>query len=195
MDREILIFLRAIELGKVKTRLAAGLGQNKALAIYQTLIKTTLDVCEQVTALRSLYFYPQIDDASLRPAFTPHLQKGENLGAKMSIAFEEAFIRSKSVLIIGTDCPYITPTLIEKAFNLLQKSDLVIGPAEDGGYYLLGMNKLHATLFENIPWSSEKVFEMTLEKATAMGLATKKLPVLSDIDYEEDWKKYLESKS
>ena len=194
MEREILIFLRAAELGKVKTRLAAGLGQDKTLDIYLSLIKTTLDVCEQVTALRSLYFYPRIDHASLRPSFTPFLQKGENLGAKMSHAFKEAFIRSKSVLIIGTDCPYITPALIEKAFKLLEKSDLVIGPAEDGGYYLLGMNRLHASLFENMPWSSEKVCEMTLKQASILGLVTETLPVLSDIDYQADWERYLESK-
>ncbi len=173
------------------------MGDAKALQIYLQLIESTLNVCLQVDARRSLYFYPKIDRTiatQRKQSFEVHLQKGQGLGQKISHAFQEAFQRSDQVVIIGTDCPYLTSNIINQTFTELDnQNDLVIGPAEDGGYYLLGSNHFYPDLFKNITWSTEKVFEQTMTIAHDLDLRTKKLQRLSDIDFEADWKAYLAS--
>ena len=94
------------------------------------------------------------------------------------------------VIIIGSDCPYITPALIDNAFSVLDDHDIVIGPTLDGGYYLLGMKKLHQELFYNVNWSSETVFTSTLEKIKNSGLSYGQTELLNDIDTYEDWMEF-----
>lgn len=111
----------------------------------------------------------------------------------MHHAFIKAVAQCSKVLIIGSDCPYITKDIIEDAFDQLNNHDVVVGPTFDGGYYLLGMKQFHLDLFQDIPWSSEKVFSMTLGKIKKLGLAHWIGPKLNDIDYAEDWNEYLAS--
>ena len=114
----------------------------------------------------------------------------------MSAAFEEVFRDGGSqkplkVLIVGSDCPLLSAEIIDEAFLKLDKSDIVLGPAEDGGYYLLGMKKMNTELFEGVSWSTEKVLNETLDKAAGLGLSVAFTPSLFDIDTEEDWTRWL----
>src|SRR5690606_31583700 len=114
------------------------------------------------------------------------LQSGEGLGEKMSNAFEKLFGENfDRLIIIGTDCAQISSKIISKAFDELVESEVVIGPAEDGGYYLLGMRKFIPELFEGIPWSTDQVVTLTKEYLTHNEIAFTILPTLSDVDYEE----------
>lgn len=91
------------------------------------------------------------------------------------------------MVIIGSDCAELTPDLLNLAYQKLEKNDLIAGPSEDGGYYLLGMNAFYGDLFEGIQWSTSKVLSQTLQKAKELALDFELLPERNDVDYEEDW--------
>lgn len=193
LDTAIIIFLRAPEFGKVKTRLAVTVGDEEALKIYKELIKKTLSTAGKTDLAIYLYFFPFIDlTISLDyPQFETCIQKGEDLGDKMYRAFEEVLRQYKKAIIIGTDCPYITPELLIEASVILEKKDVVIGPAEDGGYYLLGLKKNEIEYFKNIEWGTDIVYEKTIAILKKLDKSFSNLIKLSDIDYEDDWQKYL----
>lgn len=182
---QLIIFIKNPVLGKVKTRLAATIGDQRALEIYQQLLEYTLNMVKKVDAEVNLFFSDSIiSDDSASKKF---LQEGKDLGERMNYAFEKILADHHSrVVIIGTDCAELTSDILQESFTLLDQSDLVIGPANDGGYYLLGMKKPSPFLFENIEWSTEKVFEATRKIAENSGLKISILPVLRDIDTEED---------
>ena len=190
----LIIFLRVGQLGKVKTRLAKTLGNIEALRIYQELVKITLDQARQVACTTYLYFSPKID-----PSFKNHPddlilceQHGADLGQKMKLAFDEVLKHHEKAVIIGTDCPHISAEIITEAFNKLDKFDVTIGPAVDGGYYLLGLKKNQNQLFSEIEWSTSTVLSKTLENINLLQWSTGLLPTLSDIDHQDDWLRYLE---
>jgi rSAM/selenodomain-associated transferase 1 len=109
------------------------------------------------------------------------------LGARMAHAFGEAFgAGAGRVAVIGTDCPGLSAALLRQAFALLASHDLVVGPATDGGYYLLGMNELQSDLFENKQWSTASVLPDTLADAARLGLRVAQLPALADVDSAAD---------
>jgi len=119
-------------------------------------------------------------------------QKGKDLGEKMQNAFQTVFNNGVSkTLIIGTDLPEISSEIINRSFELLNNNDIVIGPATDGGYYLLGMKNVYKELFTNLPWSTDKLFENTIDIINKLNLSISYLPRLSDIDTEEDLKYWL----
>jgi len=114
-------------------------------------------------------------------------QHGNSLGERMNNAFNNVFEKKYSkAIIIGTDCPALTEKVINDAFEKLNNYDVVIGPANDGGYYLLGMKKLHQQLFKNINWSTETVFDATINICNNLNLSYCLLPVLNDVDEEKD---------
>lgn len=189
----IIVFLRVPEAGKVKTRLARDVGDVKALEIYNQLVQHTVAETLKVTeAVKLLFYFPHIDDQDLflDPSIRKFQQINGDLGDKMSDAFSKALSEYDQAIIIGTDCPYIDSDLLTNALMSLHSHDIVIGPAEDGGYYLLGMNKLHARLFDQMEWSTDTVFSETLQRAENLELTVQELITLSDIDYASDWKKY-----
>ena len=188
----IIVFLRKPELGKVKTRLAKTMGDREALAIYRTLIEKTLKSVLECHLSTYLFFFPRIDSQILDsyPSFIPHLQKGEDLGSKMFEAFEEILQKHAQAIIIGTDCPYLTPELLTEAQFELEEHDVVIGPAHDGGYYLLGLKENDRKLFTNVNWSTDTVFRETISIIEDQQKTYYSLPMLSDIDFEEDWIHY-----
>ena len=108
----------------------------------------------------------------------------------MKNAFQFVFQTHSKVLIIGSDCASLNRKILNDAFHKLEDFPFVIGPAMDGGYYLLGMNKLYPEVFENIKWSSKEVFSETLENIQKLNKSVYLLPELSDIDTVEDWQKY-----
>lgn len=94
------------------------------------------------------------------------------------------------VVIIGSDCPYLTPSIMDDAFFCLEQADFVVGPTYDGGYYLLGMKIFTPNIFDDIEWSTESVFDQTIDKIKNQGSTFQLLPTLHDIDTEDDWNRY-----
>lgn len=189
----LIIFVKNPELGKVKTRLAEGVGQEMALLIYKELLAHTKAVSLAVDVDRFLFYSNEInwqDDWS-KDHFQKQLQFDGGLGERMSAAFKTAFENKNApVLIIGSDCAQLQPSIIEEALSALQDKEFVIGPAKDGGYYLIGMQKYHPEVFENIVWSTEQVFKDTIAIIEQHQWSYHCLATLSDIDYKEDWETY-----
>ena len=183
----LLIFTRNPELGKTKTRLAKTVGDETALEIYKFLLEKTRDISSKVTSDKAVYYSIKIRENDIWDSSTyqKHQQVGEDLGIRMLNAFKNGFKAGyEKVMIIGSDLYDLTSEDIENAFDELNNNDLVIGPAEDGGYYLLGMNSLHSTIFKNKNWGTE-----TVRKDTLSDLKDKKVKLLAfknDIDVYED---------
>ncbi|MEN0005846.1 MAG: TIGR04282 family arsenosugar biosynthesis glycosyltransferase [Bacteroidota bacterium] len=191
-QQALIIFVKNPEKGKVKTRLASTVGDERALKIYLALLAHTRNIALAISAKRYLFYSAYVDQQDDWPNgdFQKTLQHNGDLGARMEAAFADCLAENKKVVIIGSDCASLTATIVQEAFSQLDKYDLVIGPALDGGYYLLGMKTPHPFLFQSMVWSTESVFQETINRITAASLTYATLPTLSDIDYEEDWEKY-----
>lgn len=188
----LIIFIKNPELGKVKTRIAKTAGDEKALAIYKELMRHTQKVSLGVEANRHLLYSENINfqDNWSNETFQKYLQPNTDLGGRMNHAFKNAFEENEKVIIIGSDCASLTTEIVQEAFEALEENDFVVGPTYDGGYYLLGMKRYSPTVFEEIEWSTETVFEKTIGKINSLKSKYFLMPILSDIDYEEDWEKY-----
>lgn len=189
----LIIFTRKPELGKVKTRLAADIGDDKALKIYKHLVSYSSKRCESVNADKHVWYTPEIerDDCWDNSVYTKYLQPKGDLGKKMKHAFDFAFKHGyQNVIIIGTDLIDINKKLIDKGFKLLQLYDVVIGPATDGGYYLLGLNKMIQPVFKNKSWGTSEVFQQTMNDVKHQNVAI--LEYKTDIDFKEDALQYKE---
>ena len=193
------IFCKTPERGFVKTRLAASLGDQKALEIYLDLLKITDQETKPFSSSRHLFLVSPLEDSIekmrstlqqqdlfIDPKINFAIQQGEDLGQRMFAAFKNLFKNHRSVVLIGCDLPDLTSALISKAFDALQSNDLVIGPSCDGGYYLIGLKKEMPDLFKEISWSSEKVLKQTLERAERLSLKVQLLEKLRDIDTVDD---------
>ena len=190
-DRALIIFTRNPELGKCKTRLAKSIGDHEALKVYKYLLQHTANVAKNVRAKRFVFYSENIqkDDIWDESYFQKELQNGNDLGERMQNAFEFLFSQNyKKVLIIGSDLLDLTTEIIENAFNQLQHNHAVIGPAEDGGYYLLGLNEMDKKIFINKNWGTETVLEETKKDFLDKQLYV--LESLNDIDLLEDLKPY-----
>lgn len=188
----LMIFVKNPRLGKVKTRLAKTIGNKKALEVYKELLSYTYYITKFIDFDKAVFYSENIIDNDLwnTGAFQKYVQVGGNLGAKMSNAFESVFSKGyEKVVIIGSDCFQLTAEIIERSFDLLDSNDAVIGPAKDGGYYLLGINSgvsEYKELFRNKIWSSNKVLPDTLTDLKKINNSYMLLETLSDVDYEED---------
>ena len=191
----LLIFAREPVLGRVKTRLAAGIGPEAALATYRELLALTAAAVAgaQVPATVWLAEAPAPPAAPTQPrpewpGLPWRVQPAAgSLGERMAHAFSEAFRAGAGrVVVIGTDCPDLSAALLRQAFTLLASYNLVVGPATDGGYYLLGMSELKPALFENKQWSTATVLPDTLADAARLGLRVAQLPALADVDSAAD---------
>ena len=187
----VLIFTRNPELGKVKTRLAKTIGNEKALEIYKLLLQKTKEVTQNLDCDKAVYYSVKIRDNDIwdETIYQKHQQNGENLGIRMQNAFENAFNNGyEKVLIVGSDLFDLTPQHINTAFEKLNTNDLVMGPAEDGGYYLLGMKENHPAIFKNKEWGTASVRKDTLTDLKNNSIHF--LEELNDIDLYEDLKKH-----
>jgi rSAM/selenodomain-associated transferase 1 len=185
-EKALAIFLKNQRLGAVKTRLAAAIGNQKALEIYSQLVDLTLIAAEKVNVSRHIYYSDTLEP--LREGFKAqqHLQNGNGLGERMYNAFTHLLNDYQKVVLIGSDLPAISATLIEEAFEKLNLYDLVIGPAEDGGYYLMGLKTPMSALFTSIEFSTPEVFEHTLMRAQAEKIKVTLLKTLRDVDTADD---------
>lgn len=185
----LIIFVKNPELGKVKTRLAKTIGDEKALYIYKLLLEQTFQVTLPVLAEKKLYYseFVQNMDQFNDLVYEKHIQSGDGLGNKMYHAIKHSFAEwADKVVLIGSDCFELNSGIIEEAFKALEESDYVLGPAKDGGYYLIGMKELNLEVFQNKEWSTENVFLDTLLDIKNQGKSHYLLPTLSDVDVEED---------
>jgi hypothetical protein len=187
--KALIIFTRNPELGKVKTRLAKTVGDESALEIYKFLLKHTVEITTNLNVDKYVYYTENIhrDDIWNPEIFRKKLQNGTDLGEKMKNAFSEIFeIGYEKAIIIGSDMFDLDKKDMETAFDALQTNQFVIGPATDGGYYLMGMKELNSEVFQNKDWGTSSVLEATLKD-----LKDEKYVLLedrNDVDYYEDIK-------
>jgi hypothetical protein len=195
----LIIFTRYPEPGKTKTRLIPLLGAEGAATLQRQMTEHKLAEVNQLQA-----FYPlsvqvhfvggneQLMQEWLGLNWVYRRQSEGDIGDRMASAFQASFAAGMTaVVLIGSDCPELNAPLMVEAFQLLRQHDLVLGPALDGGYYLIGLRRLIPELFTGIPWSTAEVLQQTITIAKRLGLAVAKLPLLSDVDRPEDlsvWK-------
>lgn len=185
----LIIFTRNPVLGQCKTRLAATVGAKVALDIYRFLLNHTFAITNELPVHKQVYYSNEIwqDDIWDNSIFDKRLQQGSDLGERMANAFTKGFEEGfENIIIIGSDMYDLDMTDLEAAFNALIQNDFVIGPAEDGGYYLLGMNAVNESVFKNKTWGKEKVFQSTMND-----LKNEKVYLLkskNDIDLYDDIK-------
>ena len=189
----ILLFTKNPELGKVKTRLAKTIGNERALEIYKKLLTHTQSIASPIDADKFVFYSDTINETDQWSAadYYKKLQFNGDLGQRMAAAFQEAFsLGYQSVCIIGSDCYELTSAIISEAFSKLSDHDVVIGPTHDGGYYLLGMKLLYKPLFLNKSWSTDTVFSDTINDFDTLSLTSYRLIKLSDVDEEKDLPKH-----
>ena len=185
----LIIFTRNPILGKVKTRLAKSVGNEIALEIYQFLLNKTKEVKLNIPADKVVFYSEEITNKDIWDAtiYKKELQKGRDLGAKMSNAFKTCFKDGyEKVVLIGSDLFDLEEFHIREAFEKLEKNDAVIGPALDGGYYLLGLKKMHPKIFMNKNWGTATVRKNTMKNLEKVNVHL--LPILNDVDVIEDIK-------
>jgi len=187
MSKELLIvFVKNIKLGKVKTRLAKTIGDRGAFEIYKELFKITEDITTNLSVEKRIYFSDIVIDDKW-PNTYKTIQKGVDLGERMKNAFLDGFKDGyEKIILIGSDLPEISEDIILEGFHKLKQNDLVFGPADDGGYYLIGQSKMNTAPFENKPWSQSNLLKTTLAELTTNKLTFSLLQNLNDIDTFED---------
>jgi len=195
------VFARLPELGAVKTRLAAAVGAERALKVYEAMLRDLIGSIGESTPQTEIEFLwppsPSANGAALRRAFAHHavaMQTGNDLSDRLSMAFSERFFfhRTEKIIAIGVDDPTLSRGLIDHAFALLDSCEWVAGPAADGGYYLIGCRAgaFDPDIFNGIEWGTPRVLSATLAKVRAIGRSLALLPERYDIDVLEDLERY-----
>ena len=201
-SQRLLVFARLPELGKVKTRLAADVGETRALEVYEAMLRDLLaNIGTSTPDLEIEILWAPTETANgekLRRAFGSHataMQTGEGLGDRLSMALSERFFfhRTEQIVVIGVDDPSLSRELIDHAFALLESVEYVLGPAADGGYYLLGCRALSydPSVFNDIEWGSSTVLRTTLARIAALERTVALLPRRQDIDTAADLEQYV----
>lgn len=182
----VIVFVKNIKLGTVKTRLAKTIGDFGAFEVYSELVKITENATEALTIDKRIYFSNAVVESQWENDFKT-VQEGKDLGERMLNAFKDGFSAGyKKIVLIGSDLPDINATHITNGLSALQQNDVVFGPAEDGGYYLVGMSQLEASIFINKPWSQPNLLTETLQELHNNQISVGILEVLNDIDTYED---------
>lgn len=185
----LIIFTKNPEKGKAKTRLAKTIGNDNALLIYKELLSHTAQISKEVDVERYAFYSSHIGNNEYfeDDFFKKRIQKGDDLGEKMLNAFQElAENNFDKIVIIGSDCYDLKTNNLKDAFEALNYYDTVIGPAKDGGFYLLGLKEVIPSLFLNRVWSTDNVLKETVDILKNCNKTFTLLQTLSDVDYEED---------
>lgn len=177
----IIILARYPELGKVKSRLAKEIGEEKALEIYRLMLQKTIDEVEASSLNYIFHWSGAAESFSFLPQGIPQVEG--DLGEKMWGAIQDQI---QPVIIIGTDCPDLNSTILNQASSLLLTNDIVFGPAHDGGYYLIAMKIPSKKLLEGILWSTSSVLQESIKICNREGLTFGLLPTLNDVDEKKD---------
>ena len=199
--QRLLVFARLPELGKVKTRLAATLGNERTLAVYETMLRELLTSIGESTAETEIEILwaptASANGAALRHSFGDRsmaMQTGATLGDRLAMAFSERFFfqRTEKIIAIGVDDPRLTRQSVDHAFGLLDSCEWVIGPASDGGYYLIGCRAaaFDSSIFAGIEWGTDSVLRSTINKIAEADRTLAVLPTHSDIDVVDDLRRF-----
>ncbi|MBI1842892.1 MAG: TIGR04282 family arsenosugar biosynthesis glycosyltransferase [Verrucomicrobia bacterium] len=194
------VFCKAPRPGTVKTRIAAALGPDRARDIYVELASAVLTQAREIENV-ALFFSPDDAEREIEPwrRRSEWILRGQgpgDLGERLARAFESTFLRgAERVLVIGTDSPEIRAEDWREGFKALREVDLVLGPAADGGYWMIGLRAPQPALFAGIAWSTPTVLAETLIVARTLGLSSRQLRVLEDVDTPDDWERYLARKA
>lgn len=189
-SKQLIIFVKNKIPGKVKTRLAAGIGLEKAMEVYDKLLQYTHNTTRCLDCDKNVYFSERMENDCLWADgnFRLSIQQGLNQGERMQHAFDHFFAEgAEKVCLIGADTFEIKAEIIKEAFDILQNHDVVLGPASDGGFYLLGMKELQPELFHHKNWSTEGILSQTLADIQLLNLKYALLPELQIINQKEDW--------
>lgn len=198
MKEALIIFVKNPEPGKVKTRIALTMGNDKAVSIYKDLLDYTKVVSKQMHCDKFIFYGDGINlnDTWDNETYFKETQHGIDLGERMKNAFDYVFNKGyNSACIIGSDCMEITNDIIKSAFDGLNKNEVIIGPSTDGGYYLLGMKQTNSVLFLNKSWSTEHLLTQTIQDLKNLQFTYQLLDPLTDIDTEQDWLNYLSKRN
>jgi rSAM/selenodomain-associated transferase 1 len=197
VSNRLIIFVKAPRPGFVKTRLASAIGTVEATEAYRRLVETLLERLANLTNVELRY---SPDDALaeiqpwLRSGWEARPQTSGDLGQRLNSAFSDTFrAGAEHVAIIGSDCPDVAPADIQNAWTALLTHDVVLGPATDGGYWLIGLRQSQPLLFHDMVWSTATVLTETLRRIQAAQLSACLLQQLSDIDTVADWSRFLQA--
>jgi len=190
----LIVFIRYPEPGKVKTRLIPDVGAEAAAFLYKQMAEYTLQQARELQLFRPILievWFTGGSEAQMRnwlgDDYDYYLQPEGGLGDRLSYALQTAIAQGgNSVILIGTDCPELDTAILDRGFRELQQHDLILGPATDGGYYLIGLKRFVPQLFTDIPWSTAVVLQKTVKAAEELGLTISCLPYLTDIDTAKD---------
>lgn len=191
-DSRILIFAKAPEPGRVKTRLIPVLGPEGAVGLHTQLLTGVVGrLASAAVARLELWCAPDpgfdlFRDLASAYGLALHRQEGRDLGERMLHAAGDALSRCRSLVLVGADCPLLDGRYVARALDALADRDAVIGPAQDGGYVLLGLNRAAPELFRDMPWGEDRVTALTRGRMGALGWAWKELPTLWDVDSPGD---------
>jgi len=208
-DLLVIQFAKWPVLGNVKTRLAHSIGDEKALQVHMVLMNEVLnklilskheglsgdielwlnEIPEKRTQMAAIL---EKTSDNLIPC---KVQKGNNLGDKMANAIISSLQRYSKVVIVGSDCPNISATTLKKASEALNKTDIVLGPAEDGGYVLIGASNFNTYIFNDVTWGEGEVFDKTIKNINALNLSYSSLEESWDVDDLEDYERWCKLKS
>lgn len=195
VNNSLIVMAKAPVAGKVKTRMQPSLTPAQSAQLHQCLLEHCLTTVAAATKVKAAIdgvelwaagehtFWSEVEQRYSLPIYQ---QSGADLGQRMANAATDVFSRANRVVIIGSDCPFIDSLYLQQAFDALNSYDIVIGPATDGGYVLIGFNQLPSDVFNGIDWGSEKVLQQTIEKIDGLRLSLKLLKPLADIDRPED---------
>ncbi|WP_020588738.1 TIGR04282 family arsenosugar biosynthesis glycosyltransferase [Desulfobacter curvatus] len=192
-NNAVIIFIKSPEKGRVKTRLAKGVGDTAALALYRCFVMDVLDMVRSTPWALRVYYHPENAFGRIRSWLGDDLdffpQKGATLGDKMENALADTFTAGyESAVLIGSDLPDLPSHIIDTAFKSLGQCSAAIGPSQDGGYYLIGFSakRFIPQIFHGIPWGTSQVFDLTLNKFMDYQVSHYTLPVWQDIDTQKD---------
>ena len=198
--KTVICFCKHPEIGMVKSRLSTHLGEEHAVDIYRILLNTTLQNIDIKGLKIILYCYPDIHHTFFNYCkneynVTLKNQEGNDLGARMYNAISDYLNTKQNIVLIGSDCLELNPDYINDAFLALEKgSDIVLGPTLDGGYALIGAKRIHASLFNDISWSSNRVLQETVEKINSLEWKLTCLPLIQDLDVLTDYQYFSQHK-
>jgi rSAM/selenodomain-associated transferase 1 len=187
----LIIIAKSPQKGSVKTRLTGHMSDKKILSLYTQLLENTIEKLKEVSGTDTFIAYPPESSKTyfLQFGLTLIPLTTNDLGSNMCHAFMEVFHKGyKKAALVGADIPELSASIVLRAFDELSEKDIVFGPAEDGGYYLVGMKKMIRAVFEDIPWSTDQTLKRSIEQATRFGYSTGLTHTLHDIDTIEDVK-------
>ncbi len=199
-DARLLVLSKAPDAGQVKTRLIPLLGETGAAELYEDLLGSTLemavtsDLCPVDLWCSPTMTHPFFQQCRQQYGVELNQQTEGDIGCRMSHALESAGLSSRLLVLIGADCPALSADDLEEAFDVLDRgTEVVLGPAEDGGYYLIGMRGLYPFIFDEIPWSTPTVLDLTKTRLKSQQLEWQCLAPHRDLDTPDDYHAYMES--